>query len=132
LNENTSDNIITENIDNEAVENTTEHSRQEDFTKLSDSIKGLSSTGKPYDSFIARINAFDRNKITDNFDEDVRNILKDLESDEALFALAFDLKEQDRQNHTNTFASFVESASKFEPSLQSRLIAMKPKLQLAL
>jgi hypothetical protein len=137
-------NIATENIDNRAIEdkkitieNISKLSSQNNFTKLSDSIKGLktkdqNSKDKPYKKFVDSINALQETNFDETFDDQVKDILKDLESDETLFSLAFDLQKQDKQNNTNNFASFVESASKFEPSIATRLVSMEPKLKLAL
>jgi hypothetical protein len=97
------------------TENTTEHFRQAEFAKLSNAIKNLNTTGKPYKQFIDRINSFDTTKITDNFDLQVKELLAELEDPQTLLSISQDLQAQDQQNGTNNFEAFRTSINTIAP-----------------
>lgn len=70
--------------------------------------------------------------MTEDFDNELKAILAELENPGILLAVSLDLQEQDRQNGTHTYEAFKSSIITLEPGFRPRFTEAETRAMLAL
>jgi hypothetical protein len=106
--------------------------RKATFDKLASSLEGIDWTWKNYNSVLERIKALKTLELNEDFDNEVRAILQELENPQTLLSISLDLQTQDQKNGTRNFEAFKSAVINLDPRFRDRFAQAETNAKLAL